>query len=291
MEELRMATRSLGSGTVSFGLVSIPVRLYPAVVSERVSFHLLHAKCGSRIKYQTYCPVCDEVVERDELVKGYEFAKDQYERIREDELEALEGEASSKEIEIAEFVPLATVDPLYLDKAYYLGPDKGAARRYRLLAHVLEKARKVALARFILRGKENLVLIRSVDGGLILHTLYFHDEIRNFREVDRGGPAKVQEAETKLALRLVDELSHEKFEPTHYEDEYRKRVLELVNRRIEGKDVAIAPARAPRGKVIDLMDALRQSLDARGSRKGLAKASPREEADRRQPKRARGGKG
>ncbi len=184
-------------------------------------------------------------------MKRYEFARDQYVRVREDELEALEGEAS-KEIEIAEFVPLATVDPLYLDKAYYLGPDKGAARRYRLLAHVLEKARKVALARFILRGKESLVLVRSVEGGLILRTLYFHDETRDFGEVDRGEPAKIQEAETKLALRLVDELSHEKFEPTRYEDEYRKRVLD---------------------------------------RKGLAKASPRVEADRRPPKRASGGKG
>jgi DNA end-binding protein Ku len=285
-----MAARSLGSGTISFGLVSIPVRLYPAVVSERASFHLLHAKCGSRIKHQTYCPVCDKVVERDELVKGYEFAKDQHVRIREDELEALEGEAS-KEIVITEFVPLATVDPLYLDKAYYLGPDKGAAKPYRLLSQVLERAKKVALARFILRGQESLVLIRSVEGGLVLHTLYFHDEVRDFGEVEKGAPAKIQEGETKLALRLVDDLSHQEFEPKQYEDEYRKRVLELVNRKAEGKGATLAPAKAPRGKVIDLMDALRQSLDRPGRKGDLARASRRTEADQRQQKRARGSKG
>ena len=139
-----MAARSLVSGTISFGLVAIPIRLYPAVVSERVSFHLLHAKCGSRIKYQTYCPVCDQVVDREDLVKGYEFGKEQYIRVTEDELEALEGEAS-KDIDIAEFVPLASVDPIFLDKAYFLGPDKGGAKPYQLLARALEKAEQVGL--------------------------------------------------------------------------------------------------------------------------------------------------
>ena len=182
-----MAARSLVSGTISFGLVAIPIRLYPAVVSERVSFHLLHAKCGSRIKYQTYCPVCDQVVDREDLVKGYEFGKEQYIRVTEDELEALEGEAS-KDIDIAEFVPLASVDPIFLDKAYFLGPDKGGAKPYQLLARALEKAEQVGVARFIIRGKESVVLIRPFQRGLILHTMYFHDEIRDVGEIDRESP-------------------------------------------------------------------------------------------------------
>ncbi len=280
-----MAPRSLGSGTISFGLVSIPVKLYPAAVSERVSFHMLHAKCGSRIKYQTFCPVCDKVVDRSELVKGYEFAKEQYVRVTEDELEALQEEAS-KEIDIAEFVPLASVDPVYMDKAYYLGPDKGGAKPYELLAKALEKSERVALARFILRGKESLVLIRPAEHGLLLHTMYFHDEIRDFGEIDKGESAKIKEGEIALAMRLIDELSHDEFEPKRYEDEYRRRVLAFVDKRAEGKDVTIAPPRAERGKVIDLMDALKKSLGkraeaegskakSRGGRKDLAKASRR----------------
>jgi DNA end-binding protein Ku len=295
-----MAARSMGSGTISFGLVAIPIRLYPAVVSERVSFHLLHAKCGSRIKYQTYCPVCDQVVDRDDLVKGYELGKEQYIRVTEEELEALEGDAS-KDIDIAEFVPLATVDPVYLDKAYFLGPDKGGAKPYQLLARALEKAEQVAVARFILRGKESLVLIRPFQGGLILHTMYFHDELRDFGEIDKGESVKTKESELQLALRLVRELAGEEFDPKKYDDEYRRRVLALVKEKAEGKEVSIAPPRAPRGKVIDLMDALKRSLEKRGGpeaakkasagRKELAKASRRVgEAARPLERGARAGK-
>jgi DNA end-binding protein Ku len=295
-----MAVRSIGSGTISFGLVAIPIRLYPAVVSERASFHLLHAKCGSRIKYQTYCPVCDQVVDRDDLVKGYELGKEQYIRVTEDELEALEGEAS-KDIDIAEFVPLATVDPVYLDKAYFLGPDKGGAKPYQLLARALEKAEQVAVARFILRGKESLVLIRAFPRGLILHTMYFHDELRDFGEIDKGESVKTKESELQLALRLVRELASEAFDPKKYDDEYRRRVLALLKEKAEGNEVTIAPPRAPRGKVIDLMDALKRSLEKRGGpeaakkasagRKELAKASRRVgEAARSLERRARVGK-
>ncbi len=268
-----MAARSLASGTISFGLVAIPIRLYPAAVPERVTFHLLHAKCGNRIKYQTYCPVCDQVVERSDLVKGYEFGKDQYIRVTEDELEALEGEAS-KDIDIAEFVPLASVDPVYLDKAYYLGPDKGGSKPYQLLARALEKAEQVAIARFILRGKESLVLIRPFQHGLILHTMYFHDEIRDFGEVERGASVKIRENELALALRLIDELANEELDPKKYDDEYRRRVLALVKEKAEGKEVTMAPSRAPRGKVIDLMDALKKSLEKRREADGARKGGP-----------------
>src|SRR5207245_2416625 len=189
-KEPSMPPHSLGSGTISFGLVSIPVRLYTAASSGNVAFNQLHGVCGSRIRQQTFCPTCNKTVERAELVRGYEFAKDQYVRVADDELKALEGEAS-KIIDIAEFVPLADVDPIYFEKTYYLGPDKGGEKPYRLLSDAMEKAGQVALARYVMRGKESLVLIRAAQGGLMLHTMYFADAVQDFGEVDEGASAKI----------------------------------------------------------------------------------------------------
>jgi DNA end-binding protein Ku len=254
-----MPPRSLSTGTISFGLVSIPVRLYTAASSESPSFNLLHAKCGSRIRQQRVCPVCNEVVERDQLVRGFEFTRDQYVRLTDEELKALEGEAS-KAIEISEFVPLSTVDPVYFEKTYYLGPDKGGEKPYRLLAEAMGQAGKVALAKFVMRGRENLVLLRSAQNGLMLHAMYFADEVRDFGEIDKGESAKISSAETNLAMRLIDELSTGQFKPEQYEDEYRQRVLDLVQQKAEGKEITIAEAPAPRAQVIDLMAALKESL-------------------------------
>lgn len=260
-----MPPRSIGSGTISFGLVSIPVKLYPAASSQSVSFNLLHAKCGNRIRQQRFCPVCNEVVEREGLVRGYEFAKDQYVRISEEELEALEGEASQA-IEISEFVPLAQVDPVYFEKSYYLGPDKGGEKPYRLLAEAMTQAGKVALAKFVLRGRENLVLVRSAQDGLMLHTMYFADEVRNFDEISKGESAKITGAETSLAIRLIEELSNEQFNPDQYTDEYRQRVMEVVNTKAQGKEITIAEPQVQRAQVIDLMEALKESLGNKAAR-------------------------
>ena len=254
-----MPPRPLASATISFGLVSIPIRLYPAAVSRHVSFHLLHAKCGNRIKYQAWCPHCEEVVERDQLVKGFEIERGRHVKMTAEELEALEAEAS-REIDIAEFVPLESVDPVHLDEAYYVGPDKGGAKPYHLLADALRQVKRVGIARFVLRGKESLVLIRPGGPGLVLHTLYHHDEIRTAREIDVGPAVKPKESERKLAVRLVEELSEDQFRPEKYKDEYRARVLDVVRRKAKGKVVALAAPRAPKGKVIDLMEALQQSL-------------------------------
>ncbi len=259
-----MPPHSIGSGTISFGLVSIPIKMYTAASSAGVSFNLLHAKCGNRIKMQQFCPVCNEVVDRAGLVKGYEFAKDQYVRFTDEELKALEGEAS-KVIDIAEFVPLPTVDPIYFEKTYYLGPDKGGEKAYRLLADAMAKTDRVALAKFVMRGKESLVLIRPVQGGLMLHTMYFADEVRDFGEIDKGQSAKIREGELELAQRLIDELSHEEFKPDQYEDDYRLRVLDLVNSKVEGKEVTAVGPEVQRAQVIDLMDALKQSLAKRAA--------------------------
>jgi DNA end-binding protein Ku len=257
-----MPPHSIGSGTISFGLVSIPIRMYTAASSAGITFNLLHAKCGSRIRQQTYCPVDKEVVDRTALVKGYEVQKDEYVRFTDEELKALEGEAS-RVIDIAEFVPLAKVDPIYFEKTYYLGPDKGGEKAYRLLADAMAKSDRVALAKFVMRGKESLVLIRPAQGGLMLHTMYFADEVRDFGEIDKGQSAKVKEGELDLATRLVDELSHEEFAPGQYEDDYRQRVLAAVEQKVAGREVTATGPEAQRAQVIDLMDALKESLARR----------------------------
>jgi len=262
-----MAPHSLGSGTISFGLVSIPVKLYTAASGGGVSFNLLHAKCGSRIKQQTFCPVCNEVVERNALVKGYEFQKDQYVRFTDEELKSLEGEAS-KVIDIAEFVPLSSVDPIFFEKTYYLGPDKGGEKPYRLLADAMAKSDKVALATFVMRPAQD---------GLILHTMYFADEVRDFGEIEKGKSVKLREGELALAERLIGELSHDEFKPEQYEDQYRSRVLDLASSKVEGKEITAAAPEAQRAQVIDLMDALKQSLARKAG--AAASAPPATKAD------------
>src|SRR3989440_366431 len=258
-----MPPHSLGSGTISFGLVSIPVRLYTAASAANVAYNQLHAPCGSRIKQQTFCPKCNKTVERAELTRGYEFAKEQYVRVADEELKALEGEAS-KIIDIAEFVPLEQVDPIYFEKTYYLGPDKGGEKPYRLLSDAMEKAGQVALARYVMRGKESLVLVRAAQGGLMLHTMYFADEVRDFGEIDKGASAKIRDGELDLALQLINGLASETFSPARYSDEYRHRVLEMINKKVEGQKITVAEPTAPRAQVIDLMEALKQSLAKRG---------------------------
>src|SRR5262247_4770753 len=231
-----MAPHSIGSGTISFGLVSIPIRMYTAASSANVAFNMLHAKCGSRIKQQTFCPVDNEVVDRSALVRGYEFSKDQYVRVTDDELKKLEGDAS-KMIDITEFVPLKSVDPIYFEKTYFLGPDKGGDKAYRLLADAMEKQGRVALAKFVMRGKESLVLIRPAQGGLMLHTMYFADEVRDFSEIDKGQDAKIKSGEADLAHKLIQELATDEFKVDQYKDEYRDRLMVAVEEKVEGKEI------------------------------------------------------
>jgi DNA end-binding protein Ku len=249
--------RTLQSATISFGLVTIPIRLYTAASSESLSYHLIHEKCGSRIKQQTLCPACNVVVNRDELVRGYEVTKDRYVQLTEAELESLEQEASQA-VEITEFVPLPKVDPVYFEKTYYIGPGKGGEKPYRLLAEAMAKTEKVALAKFVMRGKENLVLIRPAQGGLMLHVMYYADEVRNFGEIEVG-PAEVRTGELDLAVRLVEGLASEEFHPEQYRDEYRERALDLIQQKSEGKEITVSPRQEP-GIVVDLMDALKASL-------------------------------
>ena len=274
-----MPPRSIGSGTISFGLVSIPVRLFVATHSEQPSFNLIHQACGSRIRQQVFCPRCERPVERRELVKGYAVTKDQYVTFEDAELKALEAAASSA-IEIQEFVPLADVDPVFFASTHYLGPDKGGEKAYRLLAQSMRETERVALAQHVSRGKEHLVLIRPFEDGLTLHTLYYADEIRPFEEIDRGGNVAVRDGERALAARLITELSAERFDPAGYRDHYRDRLEEAVTRKVEGEETVAATAAKEAPRVIDLMEALKQSLaaDRGGTRRTAAKTTARRPA-------------
>ncbi|HEX4151680.1 MAG TPA: Ku protein [Steroidobacteraceae bacterium] len=273
--------RSIASLTISFGLVAIPVKLYSATVSsEKVSFNLLRQKDGSRVKQQ-YIAVADgEPVERSQMVKGYEFAKDQYVMFTSEELKALE-DATTHAIDIGQFVPLQTVDPVYFDGAYYLAPDKGGAKPYTLLATALRKAGQCAIGRWVSRGKEHMVLIRPMEDGLAMHQLHFREEVREIKDLGIE-PAQVSEPELKLAQQLIDHLAVKRFDPNEYHDEFKGRVEAAIQKKIQGKQISLSEAPVPStaGNVIDLMEALRASIDTRASK---AASSLKE---RKEPKRA-----
>ena len=269
-----MPARNIASATISFGLVSVPVEVYSTAESgAAISFNMLHKDCGTKLKQQYICPKHEVVVDRENTVRGREFAKGQYVIFTPEELKALDQKATNT-IDIDQFIPLAAVDRIYLEKAYYLGPDKGGEKPYRLLADAMEKSGQVALATFVMRGKESLVLIRAAQGGLMLHTMYFADEVRAFADVDKGESAKIKEGELDLAIKLIDGLASEDFDPTRYKDAYRERVLELINRKAEGQELTAAAPAPKRRQVIDLMEALKESLAAR---KPPAKAAKKPE--------------
>ncbi len=285
-----MAPRPLATGTISFGLVSIPVRLYSAAQpSSAISFNLLHAKDGSRLKQQYVCAQDGAVVPREEMVKGFEFAKDRYVAFTAEELKALE-EIGSQTIDIAEFVPAAEVDPVFYDRAYYLGPNQGGAKAYRLLAEAMQRSGKAALARYAARGKQYLVLIRPRDGRLVMQQLYYADEVRSFDEVPVD-EAEVKDQEVQLALQLVEQIASDGFHPERYEDAVKKRTLEAIERKVAGQEIQVAPAE-PQAQVIDLMDALKASLAAAEKRPAAGAGEARETAAaaaeaRKGPQRAR----
>jgi DNA end-binding protein Ku len=264
-----MPARAIASGTISFGLVAIPIKLYSASqASERLSFNLLHGKCHSRLRQQYICPKDNEIVDRDQMVKGYEFTKGQYVVFTEEELKALE-EKRSESIEITEFIPASTVDPVFFDKTYYLGPDKGGDRPYALLSQALRESGRVALARYAARGKQYLVLIRAIDGGLVLQQLYYSNEVRAFSEVPIGEAAPKAE-ELKLARLLIDHAAADEFHPERYEDATRKRILEQIQQKVDGQEISLTSEEEPSAQIIDLMEALKASLARKAETGSLA---------------------
>ena len=282
-----MPARANSSGTISFGLVSIPVKVYTANRSKSVSFNMLHAKDKSRLKQQYVCATCGEPVESADRVKGFEYARDQYVVMSDEELKALERK-SDRTIEIEEFIPIDRVDALYFEKAQLLGPDKGGAKAYRLLNEAMLVMGKVAIGRHHVRGREQLVLIRPMGRGLVLHGLYYADEVASFTEIEFGDEVEIKRGELDLAQQLIEQLASERFQPEKYEDEYRKELLAAVDRKVAGEEVVSAPRPETREQIIDLVAALKKSLEQRRGA-GPVKVEPAVAGERmRKPARAKG---
>ena len=265
-----MAARSIATLTISFGMVSIPVKLYSATEASRaMSFNLLHKACGSRLKQQYFCIKEEVPVAREDMAKGYEFAKDQYVMFTPEELKALE-EAGTHTAEITEFVPVKAIDPVFFDKAYYLGPDKGGAKPYALLARALNESGRCALGRWAARGKQYIVLIRPIDTGLVeglvMQQLLYAAEVRSINDVDIP-KTEVKPAELKLAQQLIEQQSSDKFDPAAYTDEVRARVEAAVQKKVEGHEITMAEAPQQGAQVIDLMEALKASLEKKPAKK------------------------
>lgn len=263
-----MPARSVGVGTVSFGLVSIPVRLYStSETSGGVRFNMLDPSDNTRVRQQLINSRTGEVVERKRTIKGYEFGKGQYVTFSNEEIRELQQKASPA-IEIAEFVPLEEVEPIYFEKSYYLGPEKGGERAYRLLSEAMRSTGRSALARHAARGKQYLVMLRPFGPGLLMQQLKYEDELKSFDEVPLGEEVDLKPGELALAVQLIEQIANDEFRPDQYTDEVRKRLWAAIQSKIEGREVAEDEAEAPQAQIIDLMEALKASL----SKNGVAEA-------------------
>src|SRR6267378_2352745 len=279
-----MSAHPLGSATLSFGLVSVPIKLFSTGESSAaISFNWLHKKDGARLKQQYVCSKDGDKVEKDEMVKGYEVTKGQYVIFKPEELKALE-EKSTNTIEITEFVPADQVDRKVVEKSYFLGPDKGGERAYRLLSEALKQTGRVAVGQYAARGKQYLVSVRPAANGLVMEQLHYGDEVRSIAEVPIP-KIEVKKPELNLAVQIVEQAASASFQPDKYEDNVRKKVLEQIQRKVEGKEIIEEPTEAPKTQIIDLMEALRASLKGKGAGgerkpakrvegKGAAKALP-----------------
>ncbi len=294
---LIMPARPIASAYISFGMVTIPISLYSASqTSESVSFRMLHKDCGTPLKQQYICPKEGMTVDRDNTVKGYEFAKDQYVIFTTEEIKAVEEEAT-KTIAIVEFVPLSDVDPIYFEKAYYIAPEKGGERAYRLLSKALEETGLAGIAQYAARGKQYLVLLLPKEDGVIMQQLRYADEIRPFSEVPMPEAADIKENELKLAVQLIQQTVAEGFHPEKYKDEVKGRLREVIQQKVDGQEITLSPGEMPKGPVIDLMEALKASLgqaadsdsDAKTPARKPAKAS-KKAADKVTPIAAAGGR-
>lgn len=268
-----MAARAIGSSTISFGLVAIPVKMYSTVdTTAAIRFNYL-SKDGSRLKQQYIRTSDNQVVEREDRVQGYEFAKGQYVLFTAEEIKAMQVQ-STNTIDIAEFIPLDRVERLFIEKVYYLGPDKGAARSYHLLKEALNRTGRAALANYAARGKSYLVLVRPMGDGLIMEQLKHHDELRPFSDVPLD-QCEINEDELELALAIIEQRVNQEFQPENYEDEVRSRMMELIQQKVDGQEISVPPEEAPESKIIDLMEALKASVNATGGRKSARSAGKR----------------
>src|SRR3954453_13864937 len=269
--------RSMWSGAISFGLVNVPIKLYSAVSKKTVRFHQLNGETGNRIQQKRVDPETGEEVSYDQIVKGYELTRDRYVVIKPEELESIQPE-KSRTIDIEDFVELSEIDPVYYSHPYWLAPDKGAAKAYGLLLQAMKESGKVAIARVVLRNKEHLVALRPSEGARMMETMNFHDEVVPADDLDElvaAAEAEASEREVGMAKQLIDSLTTA-FEPQRYHDEYREKVLELIERKAQGEEIAVAPEAPAPARVPDLMAALEASLAA-------VKAEPAEAAPAKKP--------
>jgi DNA end-binding protein Ku len=274
-----MALRPLRNATITFGLVNIPVRFYTATKSEDVHFNLLHESCGSRVNRKWWCPHHEEMLESGDMIRGYAIGKNQYVTLTAEEMEQLESD-ENRALEITEFVELDQIDPVFFEKAYYLGPAPGGGKTYSLLAQAMKKQNKVAVARWISGHREHLVLLRPFEDGLVLHTMFYADEVRDFSAIDLEG-GEVRDKEIALAELLINELTEERFDPLAYKDTYRERLMETIQSKSAGSVIVAEAGRSEKAaEVVDIMEALRRSLE------GKAKAKPAEKRERAPAKRA-----
>lgn len=251
--------RPLWKGAITFGLISIPVRLYSAVQDRSLKFHLLHEADGGRIRYQRTCAKCGKEVTWDDIVKGYEYSKDHYVTFTEEEMEAL-GVDSIRAIDVVSFVPLSDIDPIYFNKPYYVAPEASGLKAYKLLADALQAEGQVGVAKVAIRDKEQLATIRLKDNVFVLETMHWPDEIREaeFEELDKH--VNVRDNEVKMARQLIQQLTGE-FNPSEFEDEYRVRLQELAEKKIEGQEITVsAETEEEPAPVVDLMEALKASV-------------------------------
>lgn len=266
-----MSAHSIGSATVSFGLVSVPVKMFSAGESSaNISFNWLHKKDGARLKQQYVCSKDGEKVEKEDMIKGYEFTKGQYVLFTTEELKKLDEPRGTGAIDINEFLPADQVDRIYTDKTYFLGPDKGGERAYKLLADALKKTARIGIGQWAARGKQYLILVRPMENGLVMEQLRYPEELRSIADVPIP-KTEVKKGELEMAIKFIDQGTSEQFKPQAYKDNVRRRVLDMIQQKVEGKEITEEPTEAPKTQILDLMEALKASL--KGG-KGAAESKP-----------------
>lgn len=252
---------TMWKGTISFGLVNIPVKLHSATESKDVKLRNLHKECKSPVKYEKTCPVCEKEIDNDEIVKGFEYTKNKFVILEDEELEAIKDEKEDKSVEILDFVKLAEIDPIYFDRSYYLSPDGGGGKAYALLREALKDTAKIGLAKITIRSREQLAVVRIYNNTLVMETIHYPDEVRGFQDVPNVPEEEtVVKKELETAKMLIEQLTST-FEPEKYTDEYRTALLDLIEQKKTGKDVSTAKEPARKDNVTDLMEALEKSLN------------------------------